>query len=167
MGPARHRVEAVVLGARAEAGEGGLQDEALALHAAAADMDARVQAATATTLAIVYRRSGHAAAAQEALRATAARLPADAEHNWLRMEAAWTEVLVRSELVAQAATAGLLPERDTQLAAARDLCVRAEPWLPYAPVNGPELLQDCLRLSGAAADVPSWFRWADGTCVIP
>ncbi len=78
-GPARHRVEAVVLGARAEAGEGGLQDEALALHAAAADMDARVQAATATTLAIVYRRSGHAAAAQEALRATAARLPADAE----------------------------------------------------------------------------------------
>jgi len=78
-GPARHRVEAVVLGARAEAGEGGLLDEALALHEAAADMDARVQAATATTLAIVYRRGGHAAAAQEALRATAARLPADAE----------------------------------------------------------------------------------------
>ena len=99
--------------------------------------------------------------ALETLSALQARLPADAEHNWLRMEAAWTEVLVRSELVAQAATAGLLPERDTQLAAARDLCVRAEPWLPYAPVNGPELLQDCLRLSGAAADVPSWFRWAD------
>ena len=78
-GSARIRVEAIVLGARAETGEGGLLPEATALHTQAHGADARVWAATATTLAIVHRRAGQSTAAQEALRATAARLPSDAE----------------------------------------------------------------------------------------
>ncbi len=88
------------------------------------------------------------------------RLPADAEHHWMRVEAAWTEILVRSELVAQATAAGN-PEAATHLDAARDLCTHAETWLPYAPVNGPELFQDCLRLAGAADDVERYLRWGD------
>ncbi|MES2638194.1 MAG: hypothetical protein V4850_01880 [Myxococcota bacterium] len=87
-------------------------------------------------------------------------LPADAEHHWLRMEAAWTEVLVRSELVSQARNAGL-PSDAKQLDAGRARCTQAEAWLPYAPVNGPELFQDCLRLASAALDVDQYLHWAD------
>jgi DNA-binding winged helix-turn-helix (wHTH) protein len=77
--PACLRVEAIVLGARAETGEGGLSEEALSLHKRAAGAGPRVLAATATTVAVVHRRAGRAAAAQEVLKATAAQLPSDAE----------------------------------------------------------------------------------------
>ncbi len=102
----------------------------------------------------------HCTDALEDLAAVQARLPDEAEHNWLRVEATWTEVLVRNELVAQARRA-LLPAAVTELDAGQKACTTAEPWLPYAPVNGPELLQDCLRLAGMAEDVPDYLRWAD------
>ncbi|MFN7143163.1 MAG: hypothetical protein ACK4YP_05260 [Myxococcota bacterium] len=87
------------------------------------------------------------------------RLDDDAEHHWLRVEAAWTEVLVRMELVAQAASSGL-PRPTEHLDEGRAICTRAEPWLPYAPVNGPELFQDCLRLAGTAEAVDDYLRWS-------
>ncbi|MDP2316723.1 MAG: hypothetical protein Q8P41_27760 [Pseudomonadota bacterium] len=102
----------------------------------------------------------HCGDAVEALVEVHDRLPEDAEHHWLRVEATWTEVLVRSELVAQAQTAGLPPNK-VELDAGRAACARAEAWFAYAPVNGPELFEDCLRLAGSAADVPQYLHWAD------
>lgn len=96
------------------------------------------------------------ARALDALEDFQRRLDDDAEHHWLRVEAAWTEVLVRMELVTQAAG---LPEAATHLDAGRAICTRAEPWLPYAPVNGPELFQDCLRIAGTAGAVDDYLRW--------
>lgn len=102
----------------------------------------------------------HCRRALQALQELQERLPADAEHHWLRLEGAWTEVLVRSELVAQARIAGL-PSAVEHLDAGRTLCTQAEDWLPYAPVNGPELFEDCLRLAGAAPDVQQYLRWGN------
>ncbi|MDP2306422.1 MAG: hypothetical protein Q8P18_10390 [Pseudomonadota bacterium] len=102
----------------------------------------------------------HCRRALDALHELQKRLPAGAEHHWLRVEGAWSEVLVRSELVSQARVAGL-PTAFEQLDAARAVCAQAEDWLPYAPVNGPELFEDCLRLAGAASDVTQYLHWAD------
>ncbi len=102
----------------------------------------------------------HCSRALQALATFQAELPDDAEHHWLRVEGTWTEVLVRSELVAQSRNAGL-PTATEHLDAGRALCTRAEAWFPYAPVNGPELFEDCIRLAGAAGDVPQYLNWAD------
>jgi hypothetical protein len=88
------------------------------------------------------------------------KLPAGDDANWLRVEGAWTAVLVESELAATA-TAARLPDAGAHLSAGLERCVAAEPWLPYAPVNGVELLQDCLRLAGASDALGQYRHWAD------
>lgn len=96
--------------------------------------------------------------ALESAAAALAALPDATEHNWLRIEAVWTEVLVRAELAEQARASGN-PEAATHNAAAIARCTEAEAWVDYAPVNGPELFQDCLRMAGSADDVPAYLRW--------
>jgi hypothetical protein len=86
-------------------------------------------------------------------------LPPGDAHNWLRVEAAWTEVLVWNALAAQA-TAAKLPQAADHRRLGIDRCVQAEPWLPWAPVNGPELLEDCLLLAGGAGDVTRYLSWS-------
>jgi hypothetical protein len=102
----------------------------------------------------------HCQRALDALTSFQERLPEGSEQDWLRVEGAWTEVLVRWELASEAMDAGL-PDATKQLEAARDRCTDAEPWLPYAPVNGPELLQDCLHVAGVLEDLPAYLRWSD------
>ncbi|MFZ5478816.1 MAG: protein kinase domain-containing protein [Myxococcota bacterium] len=110
------------------------------------------------------RRDATAAAAcDRALDALAdfqARLPEDAASHWLRVEGAWTEVLVRTEIATQQLDAGL-PEATAVLAGALERCDAAGVWLAWAPVNGPELVQDCLRVAGLAGDVDRWLALAD------
>jgi hypothetical protein len=117
------------------------------LEAAACRLDAK----DTSVAARCKRALDNAAAAITAL-------PAASEHHWLRVEAAWTEVLVRAELAEQARASGN-PEAATQRAAGIARCTEAEAWVEYAPVNGPELFQDCLRLAGSADDVPNYLRW--------
>lgn len=69
--------------------------------------------------------------------------------RWLRVEAAWTAVLVdirRSE----AARAASQPDADVTLPLEHGLgrCDAGLAWLAWAPVNGTELLEDCLVLAG-------------------
>ena len=76
------------------------------------------------------------------------------------MEAAWQEVRALS------ATAGRMielknPEGATAAGAALARCGEAEPWLPFAPVNGPELLDECLVVAGYLVDVGAYLHVAD------
>jgi serine/threonine protein kinase len=83
-------------------------------------------------------------------------LPVDAAWNWMRVEGVWVEVMVLSEQYAYAGAG----EKVQILGRARDRCLQARPFLDDAPVNGPELLEDCLRLDGLAADVDAWLATA-------
>lgn len=129
--------------------EDSRQPEALlargTLHAAAC----RLNRKEATAMADCHR-------ALEVLGDLQDRLPKASEHHWLRVEGAWTEVLVRLDLAARLRDAGS-PEADAMLSGAVDRCTEAGPWLPYAPVNGPELLQDCLRADGLAGDLDRYL----------
>lgn len=98
--------------------------------------------------------------ALSALEDVYALLPAGDDHHWLRVEAAWTEVLVRGE-IARRQLGERLPEGATTVEAARARCQEAETWLPWAPVNGPELMQDCLRIQALAGDWPGYLHVAD------
>ncbi|HND33801.1 MAG TPA: hypothetical protein PLA94_27565, partial [Myxococcota bacterium] len=83
-------------------------------------------------------------------------LPVDAAWNWMRVEGVWVEVMVLSEQYAYAGAG----EKVQILGRARDRCLQARPFLDDAPVNGPELLEDCLRLDGLAGDVDAWLATA-------
>lgn len=83
-------------------------------------------------------------------------LSVDSEWNWMRVEGVWVEVMVLSEQYAYAAAG----EQVQILGRARDRCLQVRPFLDDAPVNGPELLEDCLRLDGLAGDVDGWLATA-------
>ena len=83
-------------------------------------------------------------------------LPVEPEWNWMRVEGVWVEVMVLSEQYAFAGAG----EQVQILGRARDRCLQVRPFLDDAPVNGPELLEDCLRLDGLAADVDAWLATA-------
>jgi hypothetical protein len=40
-------------------------------------------------------------------------------------------------------------------------CKETEPYLPWAPVNGPEMLENCLVLTGMMGDLDSYFHQAE------
>lgn len=88
------------------------------------------------------------------------KVPAGEAHHWLRVEAAWQEVRALS------ATAGRdlelkNPEGAEAATSAIARCDEAEAWLPFAPVNGPELLDECLVVAGYSGNVDTYLRHAD------
>ncbi len=89
-----------------------------------------------------------------------ARAPAGETWHWFRLEAAWQEVRGRSALVARY-VATKNAESAGQAAAAFARCEEAEAWTPFAPVNGPELVEECLAVAGHVRDVPRYLRYAD------
>ncbi len=108
---------------------------------------------TTTEAAVACDRSLAALAAFDAEYRT------DDDGKWLRVEAAWTEILVRGAVAHAAESAGL-PERDARHEAVQVRCEQAEPLLPWAPVNGVEMVQDCLHFAGATEDVDRYLRWS-------
>jgi hypothetical protein len=78
--------------------------------------------------------------------------------DWLRVEAAWTEVLLLTDLAARQ-TAANDPTASTTRHAALRTCDDAAAWRPQAPVHGPELLQDCLLVASAAQDVDRYLSY--------
>ncbi len=86
-------------------------------------------------------------------------LPDREDTRWLGVEGAWTEVLVLTD-EAYAAGDARLPEAATILKRGLDRCELTEGWLSWAPVNGPEMLQDCLVLAGLAPDFKRYFAWS-------
>ncbi len=106
------------------------------------------------------RSAGHCDRALDAIGLLRKELPDKDDSNWLRVEAAWTEELVRGELAEQAVTAktGEAPQR---LAAVLATCDDARPYLSFGPVNAIELEQDCLAYAGLAGDWAHYFASAD------
>lgn len=80
----------------------------------------------------------------------------DPEWHWLRLEGQWVQVMVLSEQLSKASPG----ERNLLLAEAREVCRQSKTYLDFAPVNGPEMLEDCLRLDGMAQDVEGWLATA-------
>ena len=85
--------------------------------------------------------------------------PEEGSH-WLRVEAAWQELRARSALIGRYVELGN-PIWAVQAAKGMARCVEAEAWLPFAPVNGPELLDECLVAAGGAKDVTNFLHFAD------
>lgn len=104
--------------------------------------------------------AGHCDRALDAITSLNAALPDADDWRWLRVEASWTEVLVRGELAGQAIGAKT-GEADQRLAAVLAACSAAAPHLPFGPVNAIELQQDCLGYAALAGDWPSYFVYAD------
>lgn len=87
-------------------------------------------------------------------------LPAGEETNWMRVEAAWQELRARSPLIGRFKELKN-PEGDAVASAAQARCAAAEPWLPFAPVNGPELVEECMTAAGYAVNIPDYLHYAD------
>lgn len=112
------------------------------------------------------RRAGDAASVVDcelALAAIAdlwARVPPGEGWHWFRVEAAWQELRARSGLVARyVSTNNAESASHAALGFAR--CEEAGTWTPFAPVNGPELVEECLAVAGHVRDVPRFLRYAD------
>jgi hypothetical protein len=88
-----------------------------------------------------------------------AEVPAGDEWNWLRVEGAWQDVLVRDTLAARLLETGS-PEAAQHLSAATKRCAGAEGWLAWAPVNGVEMAEDCLTAMGLAGNVDGYLHWS-------
>ncbi len=87
-------------------------------------------------------------------------LPPGDESNWMRVEAAWQELRARSALISRYAQLKN-PEGAAVAAAAEARCGAAEAWLPFAPVNGPELVEECMVAAGNAGNVSGYLHYAD------
>ena len=96
------------------------------------------------------------ARAESGLRGFFTALPPDEAHHWLRVEATWIQVLLLLHLAERDAA---LPTRDAHLSTASDACERADAWRAWAPVNGPELVEDCLVVAGRREDPTRYARW--------
>lgn len=96
--------------------------------------------------------------AVEALDRFFARTVPDDTTGWMVVEARWVEVQVKGVLAADARKAGT-PDAAARLAEVLARCEDAEPWLDHAPVNGKELVEDCLYQAGQAPDIPRYVRW--------
>lgn len=87
------------------------------------------------------------------------RIPASEQWHWLRVEVAFAETVQRSWALGKDEQAGM-PLDPSATQAAVSLCDRAGPWLPWGPVNGKEVLQECLSIAGYAQDVVRYRTWA-------
>lgn len=104
--------------------------------------------------------AAHCDRALEALSTLKTVLPDSSDWSWMRVEAAWTEVLVRGELAGQAVNARSA-EAPQRLATVLAACDAAAPYLEYGPVNAVELEQDCLNYAGLSQDWVRYYALAD------
>lgn len=83
------------------------------------------------------------------------------DRRWMVVEAAWAGVLTASSWAAQLEKSGDGTAADRMRRSALDLCRTAEADLDAAPINGEELIQDCMRVAGALHEYKRWRGWAD------
>ncbi len=102
------------------------------------------------------RAGGDCARAQRALDAFDASVEGAKDLDWLRVEATWTRVLLLQALAA--AESGPAAAADYRTAAVK-ACTASDPWRAAARVNGPELLEDCLRVAAEADDLAHFLQW--------
>lgn len=171
----RHTPRAAAVRALAHAWASGWQDmdarwnqerydeDAEAVQAAAASKLPAAHLAEATLATAACRlREGDARAgaecarAQRALDAFDARVAGTTDLGWMRVEATWTRVLLLQKLAASESRPAAAQDHRTAAMAA---CTVSAPWRAEAPVNGPELLEDCLRVAAEAGDLGNYLRW--------
>ena len=83
-----------------------------------------------------------------------------ASQGWLAAEGAWVEIAVSIRQFSRA-TETKSPDAAAWLQQGLGRCESAEPLLPEAPVNGKEMMEDCLALAGWGRDLPRYFRFSD------
>jgi hypothetical protein len=88
------------------------------------------------------------------------RVPSGEAWNWMRVEAAWQEVRAQSALAGRGMELKN-PEGEIAARAAVARCTEAEPWLAFAPVNGPELLDECMVVAGYLGNVEGYLHVTD------
>ena len=103
----------------------------------------------------------HCTQAIAALTSFQALLPAGDDLNWLRVAGAWQEIRARRALAGRYLQTGNA-EAANMLAEATKRCeTSSSEWLSYAPVNGPEMMEDCLGIAGLAEDPAHYLLFAD------
>lgn len=97
--------------------------------------------------------------ARAAAKRAAAGLGTGEDLAWMRVEALWQEHRALAALAARWRERGD-PRAGAAAEEERALCEAAGAALGYAPVNGPELLQDCLAFAGGVGDVSGYVAAA-------
>jgi hypothetical protein len=103
-------------------------------------------------------RGGHCDAALVGIAAFFRGTEGDPTLDWMRVEAAWTEVLVHSHATGRAIDTGQSAAATAAVGLSR--CDDAMAWLQAAPVNDRELVQDCVVLAGLAEDLDRYRAYA-------
>ena len=88
------------------------------------------------------------------------RMPSDTGSQWLRVELRWGAVMTRSGEGMRFRGQGQEREAREAFEEAFAHCEAAWPLLDSAPVNGVELLQDCLPVAGEVEDYGAYIRYA-------
>ncbi len=91
--------------------------------------------------------------------------PGDSWH-WLRAEGAWQTVRALSSVAGRYAEIGNA-EADGTVDRALAVCDEAlQSWVAFAPVNGPELVEECMVAAGIGQRVEPYLRYADARLAV-
>ncbi|MBM4392402.1 MAG: hypothetical protein FJ090_14875 [Deltaproteobacteria bacterium] len=81
--------------------------------------------------------------------------------HWLRTEAAWQEVRALSSVAGRYAEIGSAEAAGVADRALARCDEALGAWVAFAPVNGPELLDECMVAAGVGGRVEAYLRYAD------
>lgn len=81
--------------------------------------------------------------------------------GWLAVEIHWAAEVLEMHLVLRAMRVEDLVAIAEHTETAHTHCEEAWPLLDTAPVNGDEMNEDCIAISGWAEDYPAFLRWSD------
>lgn len=91
----------------------------------------------------------------------ARRVGKGTDSGWLAVEIRWAAVMTLVSEAARLEAEGEEPEAAERLALAFEHCSAAAPHLAQAPVNGRELLQDCVPVAGEQIEYEAYLEWSD------
>jgi hypothetical protein len=80
---------------------------------------------------------------------------------WLHVELHWAAEMMEATEAARLRSQGRGDDAGTLAASAVAHCEAAWPDLDAAPVNGVELVEDCVAAASGAGDWAAWFRWTE------
>ncbi|MBN1334833.1 MAG: hypothetical protein JXB39_02620 [Deltaproteobacteria bacterium] len=100
-------------------------------------------------------------AAIRKLEAALAQLHPGPERDWIRLEVLWAAEMVERKIASRIWEAGDRAGARAEGRRILERCTAAESLLAAAPVNGVELVEDCVRVAALSGDVAAYLRWAD------
>ena len=105
-------------------------------------------------------RAAHCAESRRRFSQTLDILPQDDTWAWLIVETHWAAAMVENRESSRKRQSGDKTQAGQHSQWALDHCTKARPIIEQAPVNGPEMAEDCIVAAGVVQDFEAYLDWA-------